>query len=82
MANYRPIPQGKVLLENFLFFLVKMRCLQFFVSSNVKKFIVQDQVSDAVNRMDQNRIRSTEVDPDAEDYNRQSWNQVIDAEPA
>ena len=59
-----------------------MRCLQFFVSSNVKKFIVQDQVSDAVNRMDQNRIRSTEVDPDAEDYNRQSWNQVIDAEPA
>lgn len=25
------------------------------------KFIVQDQISDVVNRMDQNRIRSTEI---------------------
>ena len=49
--------------------------------NHIIKFIVQDQISDAVNRMDQNRIRSTEIDETSEDYNPKSWQKVEDADP-
>lgn len=44
------------------------------------KFIVQDQISDVVNRMDQNRIRATEYNNETEDFNPNSWNPVVDAD--
>ena len=57
-----------------------MKKWKFFIK-HIIKFIVQDQISDAVNRMDQNRIRSTEIDETSEDYNPKSWQKVEDADP-
>ena len=44
------------------------------------KYIVQDQISDVVNRMDQNRIRATEYNNQSENFNPDAWMPITDAD--